>query len=200
MRLNEAISIETERLRLVPYRCEHVPAYNTWMQDLTLLELTCSEPLSLEEEIENQNSWLEDPAKLTFIICSAAYSGANAHRDLTQGMCGDVNAFLSVADDEDSPAFEGKPQAFMAELEVMIAEPSQRRKGLALEALRIFMHYILVNLPVTVFVAKITDKNIASFQLFARLGFAVFKPMPIFQQTELRLSAQDARVALQCAW
>merc|ERR1711920_273713 len=111
--------------------------------------------------------------------------------DLTQGMCGDVNAFLSEIDDDES---EQRLPMLIAELEVMIAEPSQRRQGLALEALMVFMHYILVHLPVAVFTAKITDSNTASRQLFAnKLGFTVFKPMPVFAQTELRLSAKDAR-------
>jgi hypothetical protein len=44
----------------VPYHADHVPLYNAWMQTPELLELTASEPLSLEEEYENQVSWRED--------------------------------------------------------------------------------------------------------------------------------------------
>ena len=44
----------------VPYQADHVPLYNAWMQTPELLELTASEPLSLEEEYENQVSWRED--------------------------------------------------------------------------------------------------------------------------------------------
>jgi len=38
------------------------------MQDPEILFLTGSEPLTLEEEKENQASWLLDPSKFTFII------------------------------------------------------------------------------------------------------------------------------------
>jgi hypothetical protein len=38
----------------VPYREEHVLTYNRWLQDDEILELTCSEKLTLEEEYQNQ--------------------------------------------------------------------------------------------------------------------------------------------------
>lgn len=38
------------------------------MQDQSILYFTGSEPLSLEEELLNQKSWLQDPLKYTFII------------------------------------------------------------------------------------------------------------------------------------
>ena len=71
MRLNESLLLQGPLARLVPYRPEHVPQYHAWMQDPVLLELTCSEPLSLEEERANQISWCEDELKLTFIVCAA---------------------------------------------------------------------------------------------------------------------------------
>ena len=71
MRLNESLLLQGPLARLVPYRPEHVPQYHAWMQDPALLELTCSEPLSLEEERANQISWCEDELKLTFIVCAA---------------------------------------------------------------------------------------------------------------------------------
>ena len=45
---------------LVPYRKEHVPKYHEWMKSPFLLEMTASEPLTLDEEYEMQKSWLED--------------------------------------------------------------------------------------------------------------------------------------------
>ena len=55
---------------LVPYRPEHVLQYHTWMTDSALLEATASEPLSLEEEYDMQQSWYRDNTKCTFIILS----------------------------------------------------------------------------------------------------------------------------------
>ena len=67
MRDNAHLVIAGERVRLVPYTFAHVEQYHAWMQDEELLRLTCSEPLSLEEEQANQISWRDDPSKVTFI-------------------------------------------------------------------------------------------------------------------------------------
>jgi Acetyltransferase (GNAT) domain len=57
---------------LVPYRPEHVRQYHAWMHqnDGALLQATASEPLSLEEEYDMQQSWYLDEKKCTFIILS----------------------------------------------------------------------------------------------------------------------------------
>jgi RimJ/RimL family protein N-acetyltransferase len=60
MKINATTVLVGERVLLVPYLAEHVPLYNAWMQSPELLELTASEPLTLEEEYENQISWRED--------------------------------------------------------------------------------------------------------------------------------------------
>ena len=49
MRVNESTVLLGPRVRLVPYRRAHVLRYNQWMQDPELLELTCSEHLTLEQ-------------------------------------------------------------------------------------------------------------------------------------------------------
>ena len=189
MRVNESTVLLGPRVRLVPYRRAHVLRYNQWMQDPELLELTCSEPLTLEQEFQNQRSWHADPLKLTFILCARDDDDGGAiPDDLTSGMCGDVNAFLSEIDDDDDET------GVSAELEIMIAEPAQRRRGLARTALQMFIAYLLERVPrVGRLVVKVTDANVPSLRLFESLGFTVHKPMPIFQQTELRLSVASAR-------
>eukprot|EP00959_Pyramimonas_sp_CCMP1952_P355932 7454128-Pyramimonas_sp.AAC.1 len=94
MRLNIQTSIVGRAATLVPYRKEHVPQYNEWMQDPVLLELTASEPLSLEEEYANQISWQDDEEKLTFIILENSSDGSPK-------MIGDVNLFLTEHEDEE---------------------------------------------------------------------------------------------------
>ena len=68
MRLNENTVLITEKLYLVPYKKEHVLRYHEWMKDPYLQMMTASEPLSLEEEYEMQNSWHIDEEKCTFIL------------------------------------------------------------------------------------------------------------------------------------
>ena len=192
------------RVRLVPYTRAHVAAYSEWMQDPELLRLTGSEPLSYDEELANQVSWTEDPHKVTFIVCALDEVGGGAAADgvpgddLTQGMCGDVNAFLSPleADDDDDDGGGGAvaSDALSAELEVMIAVPDRRRGGLAREALTLFVDWLLARAPaIARLVVKVTDDNAASLGLFASLGFAVHKHLTFFEQTELRRPADAAR-------
>ncbi|KAF9352009.1 N-acetyltransferase 9 [Mortierella sp. AD094] len=78
------------------------------MQSPELLEMTASEPLTLKEEYEMQESWRIDENK----------------------MVGDVNLFFNDHDDPHS-----------AEIEIMIAEPDYRRKGMGLEALCMMITY-----------------------------------------------------------
>ncbi|KAI6024906.1 GNAT domain-containing protein [Pisolithus microcarpus] len=131
--------IRGDKVVLVPYREEHVEKYHQWMSDPRLLQLTASEPLTLAEEYEMQSKsamprllphqkWREDPDKLTFIILAVEKEGALS----TCPMVGDVNLFLKGhPSDED----------FEAEVEIMIAESDYRRRGIALEALRLMLSY-----------------------------------------------------------
>ncbi|XP_076325374.1 microtubule-associated Nat9 isoform X4 [Tachypleus tridentatus] len=68
MKVNENISLWGSRVILVPYKIYHVVKYHQWMKDQKLQELTASEPLTLEQEYEMQQSWLEDDDKCTFIV------------------------------------------------------------------------------------------------------------------------------------
>lgn len=55
------VSVEGEKVVLVPYMREHVPKYHEWMQDPSLLQATGSEPLTLDQEYDMQLSWTQDP-------------------------------------------------------------------------------------------------------------------------------------------
>ena len=68
MRLNYETVLVGRRVVLVPYRPEHLPTYHGWMADPHLLEMTGSEPLSMEEEIAMQEEWRDDDKKCTFIV------------------------------------------------------------------------------------------------------------------------------------
>ena len=90
-------------------------------------------------------------------------------------MCGDVNLFLH-------PYLHPS-----GELEVMIAHPSSRRKGIASEALTLLMEYARTVYGVHSFVAKVGGANKESLSLFReRLGFAHAEYVDVFDEHELR--------------
>ncbi|KAG5504941.1 hypothetical protein JKF63_04387 [Porcisia hertigi] len=66
--INEHVYLISQELVLVPYLAPFVPRYHEWMCDTAILAATESEPLSLEEERENQQSWLHATDKMTFIL------------------------------------------------------------------------------------------------------------------------------------
>ncbi|CCW72121.1 unnamed protein product [Phytomonas sp. Hart1] len=68
--INEEVFMFSPQLRLIPYLSHHVPHYHAWMCNPALLAATESEPLSLEEEFENQLAWLQSMAKLTFLLAA----------------------------------------------------------------------------------------------------------------------------------
>jgi len=174
---NYQLALLGKNITLVPYRKHHVEKYHEWMCSPDLLEATASEPLSLQEEYEMQQTWKNDEKKVTFIVLeggrSCAQEGSENEKEM---MVGDVNLFLH---DRDDP--------YNAEIEIMIAEPKCRRKGYAKEALHMMMGYGLNKLGVTRFFAKIGTKNEASLNLFKSLGYTEVNFVEAFQEHELAL-------------
>ena len=200
-----------KRVRLVPYLPEHVPRYSQWMADPEMLRLTGSEPLTVAEEYENQQSWHADPDKATFIICARDDSETTDEElHVTRGMCGDVNAFLSPIDDDDDVDDDDHGVAsrdiaaaasISAEIEIMIADASRRRGGLAREAILLFSHFLVEHVPqLGRLVVKITDDNLPSLRLFESLGFVVHKKLAVFEQTEMWLDIAAAKEMARVHW
>ncbi|KAF8154896.1 GNAT domain-containing protein [Crassisporium funariophilum] len=242
MKTNSDTVLVGSRVVLVPYRSEHVSKYHEWMLDEDLRTLTASEPLSLEEEYEMQKKWQEDEDKLTFIILARGLGGDNIQElvsNLTPTdvriadlpMVGDVNLFLSGTLPHRRLASEAQTSGtqnlvemeeqdtdqdeFHAEVEIMIAEPSFRRKGFALEALQLMLGYAtgqpqafavpntnnlcsqslnhqhdFVNSPLKIhpgcLLSRISDTNVSSIKLFQKLGFRITKRVEVFQEVEMR--------------
>ena len=187
MRQNENLVLIGDKVKLVPYCKDHVPTYHEWMQSPFLQEMTASEPLSLDQEFEMQQSWRDDPDSMTHTCLSIVLSNTILKEHPTKEctfivldkesshMVGDVNLFLN------------QEQASSAEIEVMIAESGFRQKGLGKEALRIMMHYAFSDLNIHHFVAKISVKNEPSRKLFEKLGFQLVNISQVFQEAELHL-------------
>ncbi|KAK6904969.1 hypothetical protein I203_105788 [Kwoniella mangroviensis CBS 8507] len=192
MRLNENTVIFGDRVILVPYRAEHVSTYHEWMKSPELLELTASEPLSYEEELEMQRKWHFDDDKLTFILLAQPETSTSTSNILEPSeikkckMVGDVNLFLP----------DGKTG--QGECEIMIASKEDRRKGYAIEALSLFLSYLTITLPFNPshLIARIGSSNKPSIRLFQTLGFGIIKHVKVFDEVELNFGVEDDKEIL----
>ncbi|XP_077358022.1 alpha/beta-tubulin-N-acetyltransferase 9-like isoform X2 [Festucalex cinctus] len=133
--------------------------YHEWMKSAELQQLTASEPLTLEQEYDMQRSWREDADKCTFIILDKR-RWTDSGSEEAQCMIGDVNFFLSDPED-----------LSLAELEIMIAEPDYRGKGIGKEVTQMMMHYGVAKLGINKFQAKIGLDNEVSISMFKKLHF-----------------------------
>jgi RimJ/RimL family protein N-acetyltransferase len=186
MLVNEDTRIEGTKCILVPYTKDLVETYHAWfISDPQLLETTCSELLSIEEEYSNQESWRTDPCKLTFLIRDKTIEGSP--------LCGDINCFLTEYYKEDFEAdsvgdSEYIPDGHVGEINLMIAVKQSRRKGIAEEALTMFMEYMKKVIPgLRVVLAKIQVSNIPSIALFEKLGFVIHKHVECFGEVHYML-------------
>ncbi|KAL5110763.1 N-acetyltransferase 9-like protein [Taenia crassiceps] len=178
------------------------------MQNRELQVLTASDPLSLEEEYEQQKNWLEGSDRVTFILLEksrlptigapvpvsipaaesptshtlVAVQGRSVCDAEVEAMIGDVN-FYRIPDSgsERDDAFEG-------EVSVMIAEASSRGRGLAIQALAGVLLYVehFFRRSVTAIVAKVSLDNEPSLRFFKnKLGFVERRRNACFNEVEL---------------
>lgn len=202
MLINQAVAVSTSQVLLVPYEKSHVTTYHEWMKDPEIQEATASEPLSLEEEYAMQSSWRVDHDKLTFIACmpmtagSSMKCGTGGVHDTPGRMIGDVNLFLTTADEDE--------EGCIGELELMIAPAAARRKGYGRATVIAFLSYIQNNLDAILseygqklgaekmrllqLRVKVGSKNEKSINLFESLGFIKVHQSPnYFGEFELVL-------------
>ncbi|XP_044156158.1 N-acetyltransferase 9 isoform X1 [Bufo gargarizans] len=172
MRVNEDTALRGHRVLLVPYEPHHVPRYHEWMKSEELQKLTASEPLTLEQEYDMQRSWREDNDKCTFIILDRERWDQGSPED--QCMVGDVNLFMV---DPENPS--------LAEMEIMIAEPTFRGRGFGEESARLMLYYGATTLGISTFQAKIGQENVTSVRLFNRLHFQEVSYSSVFQEMTL---------------
>ena len=252
MKINFETCLVGKKVILVPYRKEHVETYHEWMSNPDLLELTASEPLSLDEEYEMLKTWREDEEKCTFIVLERSKceglpdevfrlekeleygelgSPSDGNTDLDNqflvpsissvtgedssdgtsptsmsqkvfddeifvernlhAMVGDVNLFRSYIDGDEmdhtsAHSSSSQRQRKQAELNVMIAEPSARRKGIGTEACQLMMLYGIQFLGIESYFVKISENNLPSKTMFERaLGFKQCNYVECFREYEL---------------
>ncbi|CAN9508690.1 unnamed protein product [Ophioblennius macclurei] len=180
MRTNENTLLEGDKVVLVPYNEGHVPRYHEWMKSPELQQLTASEPLTLDQEYDMQKSWRDDDDKCTFIILDKQRWADPSSRE-EQCMVGDVNIFLT---DPSDPS--------LAELEIMIAEPSYRGKGIGKEVTNMMMCYGVNKLRVKKFEAKIGLNNKVSIAMFKKMHFQEVSVCQVFREVTLVLTVDEA--------
>ncbi|KAM7381265.1 hypothetical protein PAMA_012216 [Pampus argenteus] len=180
MRMNENTLLEGHKVVLVPYNVAHVPRYHEWMKSPELQQLTASEPLSLDQEYDMERSWREDDDKCTFIILDKQ-RWLDPSVEEEQCMMGDVNIFLT---DPSDPS--------LAELEIMIAEPSYRGKGIGKEVVRMMMCYGVTKLGIKKFQAKIGLDNKISIAMFEKLHFHEVSVCQVFKEVTLEMTVDES--------
>ncbi|XP_065211920.1 N-acetyltransferase 9-like protein isoform X1 [Planococcus citri] len=178
MKLNSSTAVVGKTVILVPYKKKHVPKYHKWMQRKDLQEATASEPLSIEEEHEMQQTWFRDDDKCTFIVLDKEIM--DRKHDEIEAMIGDANLYLSTAEDER-----------IAECGIMIAENMQRGKGKGFETLTLLLKYGCDFLNIEKYVAKISFDNVSSTNLFKKVGFQMIEENHVFSESTLSLSVDE---------
>ncbi|XP_043941097.1 N-acetyltransferase 9 [Protopterus annectens] len=181
MRINENTLLEGKLAVLVPYNPEHVPRYHKWMKSEELQKLTASEPLTLEQEYNMQRSWREDSDKCTFIVLDKQKWNDPAFSE-EDAMVGDVNLFLT------DPC-----NSKLAEIEVMIAEPSYRGRGFGKEVTLMMLYYGITKLEITKFEAKIGLQNAVSISMFQAFHFVQVSVSEVFQEMTLQVLVNEER-------
>ncbi|KAH6893081.1 GNAT domain-containing protein [Thelonectria olida] len=189
MKINKTTAISTSKALLVPYEAHHVRQYHAWMQDPDIQEATASEPMTLDEEYENQQSWRTSSDKLTFIICAPGTTGTITAKvaDADDKMRGDINFFLYPhdGDSDDEAAAAADTQGWCTgEVDVMIASTAHRGLGLGQAAVCALLVYLRKHMdemlaeyadgkPAALkgLMVKIKENNAGSRALFQKLGF-----------------------------
>lgn len=172
-----------------------------------------------------QKSWRQDHNKLTFIVCrpysqpgrgTSALSPADiicglhpGGRDKPDYMIGDVNLFLQKDFEVDKNGEDTEKAYMKGEIELMIADPEYRGKGIGKATLLAFLRYIrekeaqiiktfvegeeasgngIVDLGDHIRLAvKIGEDNERSKKLFGSVGFEQIGEPNYFKEVELQL-------------
>lgn len=159
-------------MELIPYEDVHVLMYHQWLQDAHIQEMTATDPVSLDEEYKLQKEWACATDRFIKIIKAKE----------TGRLVGDINVFFSKTDE---------PNADAAEINIMIADLTDRNKGYASEALMLTMAYAAQKFNVGHFFVKVLAKNRQALAFFRKHGFKDEGGVDAFGEVKLTL-ATDA--------
>ncbi|XP_077358025.1 alpha/beta-tubulin-N-acetyltransferase 9-like isoform X4 [Festucalex cinctus] len=120
------------------------------------------------------------PPECTFIILDKR-RWTDSGSEEAQCMIGDVNFFLSDPED-----------LSLAELEIMIAEPDYRGKGIGKEVTQMMMHYGVAKLGINKFQAKIGLDNEVSISMFKKLHFHQVSVCQVFKEVTLETTVDES--------
>lgn len=171
MKINGNTQIVGDKVILVPYKKCHVERYHRWMESPQLQELTASEPLSLEEEYQMQQSWFVDDDKCTFIVLDRRLFDQTESE--VQSMIGDTNLYIN------------HDETVIAEGEIMIAEPDFLGQRRGWEAMLLMFRYGIESLSITKYQVKIGMANVPSLGMFKKMNFKVASESEVFQEVTL---------------
>jgi RimJ/RimL family protein N-acetyltransferase len=163
-----------------------------------------------------QQSWRLDHDKLTFIICRAPSTPCSSNivpgkNDAAEEMIGDVNLFIYEIEQEEEEEDEIQVKGVrgvVGEIEIMIAERGARRKGLAWESLVAFVGYVSSCIQgvleeyrvgsderseryIKYLRVKIDKDNVASLELFGKIGFKQVGDVNYFGEVEKRMDWEE---------
>ncbi len=168
-------------LHLVPFDAAFVEKYFSWMSDKQLAADTDSEGITVEDIREVQKMYACSDKDVCFIIAfdpdgkvdpARLQDGSTKVSELADMIVGDVNLFT--------------PKKGVFEINIMIAEKSMRKKGVASAAFKMAADYAR-SIGKELIIAKINSSNEASLKFFEKLGFERVKEIPAFQQVEMHL-------------
>lgn len=81
-------------------------------------------------------------------------------------VCSHTGSRIGIID-----AYEYNPEKALAWLGILIAKPSFRQRGMATDALSLFVSYLFEVFAITEFGARIFPDNLPSIRLFEKAGF-----------------------------
>jgi RimJ/RimL family protein N-acetyltransferase len=174
-------------LRIRPFGLEYVDVYTQWMQIPDLRQLTCT-----PDDAMNNYDQVNDTQQELWNDSSCLVMIMEVVTDRSTTPIGDVSVFMH----------EWMGDGNQAEIDVMIANPEFRGKGIAQDAVLAVLQYTLaVRSNLTTVVAKINSSNVFSIKLFQdKLGFALKADNEAFDQKEYEQRAESlkAQFSNQC--